>query len=274
MSVLKGNKMAKDKDSIILYQKQMDKCRKFLNAEQFGRLIIALLDFAKGNDPEVEDDIAMAFEFTSLQQEIDRKKYEEICAKNRANGRLGGAPKGNKNAAKPKQPKNNLENNLPEEETTKTTETTAETLDVDTSKQPKQPKQPNGVKNNPNDKRMIREEKIMISEENDTAHHHDLHFGTFENVELTETERDVLRQTYERSDELIDKVSIWLRGATNEVPDHYALCIKFATNDAWPKRKVIPPVEVYEVQDPLSEEEQEERVAEMRARLNKAIPDA
>ena len=234
--------MAKDKDSIILYQKQMDKCRKFLNAEQFGRLVMALLDLAKGEDPKVEDDIAMAFEFTSLQQEIDRKKYEEKCAKNRENAKKGGAPKGNQNARK-----------------NKTTETTER------------------EKNNPNDKRMIREEKIMISEENDKSHDHDSHFshfGTFGNVELTETERTVLRETFERSDELIDKVSVWLRGASNEVPDHYALCIKFATNDAWPKRKVIEPVELYEVQDPLSEEEQDEKVAEMRARLNKAIPEA
>ena len=97
--------MAKDKDSIILYQKQTDKCRKYMTAEQFGRLMIALLDFAKGEDPEVDDDIALAFEFMSLQHEIDREKYERICEQNRKNALKGGAPKGNQNARKqPKQP--------------------------------------------------------------------------------------------------------------------------------------------------------------------------
>ena len=242
LGVLEGNKMAKDKDTIILYQKQMDKCRKFLNAEQFGRLIIALLDFAKGEDPEVDDDIAMAFEFTSLQQEIDRKKYEEICAKNRENAKKGGAPKGNQNARK-----------------NKTTETTE-----------RKKNNPNDNDNdNDNDKRMIRE-----NNDDDKSHDHGSpfhHFGTFGNVELTETERTVLRETYERTDELIDKVSVWLRGASNEVPDHYALCVKFATNDDWPKRKKIEPVDPIVVDDPLTEEEQEELVAEMRARTLQAF---
>lgn len=223
--------MAKDKDSIILYQKQTDKCRKYMTAEQFGRLMIALLDFAKGEDPEVDDDIALAFEFMSLQHEIDREKYERICEQNRKNALKGGAPKGNQNARK-------------------------------------QPKQPNAEKNNPNDndKRMIREEndKRMM---NDKTHHDLHHFGTFENVELSETERAALKQQYERSDELIDKVSVWLRGATNEVPDHYALCVKFATNDSWPKRKVIEPATLPDVVDPLTEEEQEERVSQMRQTL-------
>ena len=83
-----------------------------------------------------------------------------------------------------------------------------------------------------------------------------------------------MRETYERSSELIDKVSIWLRGAENHVPDHYGLCVKFATNDSWPKRKVIEPVELYEPEDPLTEEEQEEKMAAMRARLNQALPEA
>ena len=224
--------MAKDKDSIILYQKQTDKCRKYMTADQFGRLMCALLDFAKGEEPEIDDDIALAFEFMSLQQEIDREKYERICEQNRINGRKGGAPKGNQNARK-------------------------------------QPKQPNVDKNNPNDndKRMIREEN-----DNDKTHDDLRSFGTFSNVELTETERAALKQQYERSDELIDKVSLWLRGATNDVPDHYGLCIKFASNDSWPKRKVIEPVEMYEPEDPLTEEEQDLKVAEMRARLNEAIP--
>ena len=238
MSVLEGNKMAKDKDSIILYQKQTDKCRKYMTDEQFGRLIAALLDFARGKQPNVEDDIALAFDFMALQEEINRNNYERRCEINRENARKGGAPKGNQNARK----------------------------------QPKQPKQPNAKKNNPNDKR--REEKKREEKEREVNGeiHDDLHpFGTFHNVELTDQENEILRETYERTDELIDKVSVWLRGAKNDVPDHYALCVKFAANDDWPKRKIIEPVEPIVVEDPLTEEEQEELVAEMRARTLQAF---
>jgi hypothetical protein len=70
---------------------------------------------------------------------------------------------------------------------------------------------------------------------------------------------------------LIDKVSVWLRDAKHEVPDHFALCLKFANNESWPKRKVIEPVSLPEVNDPLSEEEQRERMAEMHRKLNGAF---
>ena len=86
-------------------------------------------------------------------------------------------------------------------------------------------------------------------------------------MDLTEEEHTALKQQYERVPELIDKVSVWLRSAKNPVEDHYALCVKFASNDAWPKRKVIEPVELPQVTDPISEEEQERRVADMRLRL-------
>ena len=96
------------KDSTILYHDQMHIVRKWLNAEQIGRLMIALFEFEDGGDPEVDDDIGIAYDFLTLQASIDREKYEEKCRKNRINGAKGGAPKGNKNASKEKQPQNNL----------------------------------------------------------------------------------------------------------------------------------------------------------------------
>ena len=95
------------KDSTILYHDQMHIVRKWLNAEQIGRLMIALFEFEDGGDPEVDDDIGIAYDFLTLQASIDREKYEEKCRKNRINGAKGGAPKGNKNASKEKQPQNN-----------------------------------------------------------------------------------------------------------------------------------------------------------------------
>ena len=224
--------MANSKDSVIFYQSQVDKCRKHLNTEQFGRLMLALFDFDRGEDPEVDDDIALAFEFMSLQIGIDREKYERKCRTNRENGKLGGRPK-----------KNQGEN----------------------------PTKPNGFSENPNDNENVNE-NVNDNVNGDEDIHDSVSLGQFGNVELTDKEYSALRTTYERVNELIDKVSVWLRGAKNDVPDHYALCVKFANNDRWPRRKVIEPVEVYEVQDPLSPEEQQEKVADMRARLNDALP--
>jgi len=225
--------MAK-KDSTILYHDQMAIVRKWLNPEQIGRLMVAIFEFEEGGDPEVDEDIGMAFDFLSLQAQIDRKKYEQRCETNRKNGAKGGAPKGNKNASK-------------------------------------QPKQPNAKKNNPNDNDNENDNDTLNDNDDDTTQHDVVFFGAFENVELTETERAALRQQYERSDELIDKVSMWLRSAKNDVPDHYALCVKFANNDSWPRRKIIEPVEPITVEDPLPEEEQEQRVADMKLRLNGAF---
>ena len=219
--------MASKKDSVIFYQAQVKICKEFLTNEQFGRLMAALFELDDGGDPEVDKDIAMAFAFMSLQQRLDREKYEKRCETNRKNGALGGAPKGNQNARK-------------------------------------QPKQPNAKKNNPNDNDNDNEndnEQIQQSVDSFTL-------GIFNNVELTEEEYLLVRETYERSGELIDKVSTWLRGATGNVPDHYALCVKFANKEHWPKRKVIEPTVLYEPEDPLSDDEQAEAVAKMKSTVS------
>ena len=96
------------KDSTIIYHDQMNIVVKWLDAEQIGRLMIALFEFEDGGDPEVDNDIGIAYDFLTLQARIDREKYEEKCRKNRINGAKGGAPKGNQNASKEKQPQNNL----------------------------------------------------------------------------------------------------------------------------------------------------------------------
>lgn len=221
--------MAKKRDTTVFYQNQIEICKKYFNAEQFGRLMMALFEVEDGNSPEVADDIAIAFEFMSLQKRIDREKYEEKCRKNRENGKLGGRPK-----------------------------------------KGEKPKKANGSFKNPNDDDdEDDDEEIMMM--NDEDIHDSVFIGQFNNVRLSDTERDDLERTYERTGELIDKVSLWLRTAKNDVPDHYGLCLKFAANDEWPKRRVIEPVRPIIVEDPLSEEEQQRKVADMRARLNGAI---
>lgn len=266
--------MAKNNDSTIIYQDQMDICMQRLDDIQLGRLMRALFQIDNGEEPDVEDDpvLAMALAFMSLQKRVDRKKYEERCETNRRNGLKGGAPKGNKNASKGKQPQNNLETTSKQPNFYQQKEAenaNAETLDIKGLSGKKQPKQPNAKKNNPNDN----ENDNDNDNDNDDDKTHDgyFSFGQFQNVQLTETERAALKQQYENSNALIEKVSVWLRSAKNDVPDHYGLCLKFAANDDWPKRRRIEPVEPIKVTDPLSEEEQREKVVEMKARLNKAF---
>lgn len=226
------------KESTVVYDKHVEICAEYLTDEQFGRLMFALI---KGEDPDFGDDplLALAFRFISLQKDLDDKKYEERCKQNRENGRKGGRPK--KGEEKPKKPKGFLEN-------------------------------PNDNDNEKDkDKDKVNDEDSRLSGDNRSGHAPFLSLGSFNNVHLTDTELTALRKQYEHTNALIEKVSVWIRTAKHDVPDHYALCVKFANNDDWPRRRQIEPVEEITVQDPLSEEEQQQKVLEMRARLNGAL---
>lgn len=71
----------------------------------------AAIDFAmSGEEPELSGTAALAFSF--IRQDIirDMQKYERICERNRANGKKGGAPAGNRNASKAETTQNNPNN--------------------------------------------------------------------------------------------------------------------------------------------------------------------
>ena len=78
------------KDSTIFYESQIDICRKYLNPEQFGRLMYALFE---DGDVEVDEDIAIFYDFMILQVRLNAEKYQRIVERNRMNGKKGGAPK-------------------------------------------------------------------------------------------------------------------------------------------------------------------------------------
>lgn len=218
--------MASKKDSVIFYQRQRKICKEFLSMEQFGRLMDALFDLDDGGDPDVSDDkmVAMAFAFMSLQQQIDREKYDKIVERNRKNGAKGGRPK-------------------------------------------KNPENPNGFFKNPNDN--VNENENDNENVNVNEASHDDTYGTLGNVRLAPGEYEHLMATYERCTELIDKVSVWLPNSSGRhYDDHFALCLKFANNDNWPKKKKIEPAELPEVLDPLPDEEHDAKVAELKATLN------
>ena len=115
----------KEKDNYIMHAKY-DEHFKLLTDSELGRLIRDVNNYViNGVLPQYSDNdrvINMAFSFMKATIDIEKKNYIEKCKTNKRNGQKGGAPKGNKNAAK-KQP-NGYENN---------------------------PEQPNGYENNPID---------------------------------------------------------------------------------------------------------------------------
>ena len=102
----------KEKDNYIMHAKY-DEHFKLLTDSELGRLIRDVNDYViNGVLPQYSDNdrvINMAFSFMKATIDIEKKNYIEKCKTNKRNGQKGGAPKGNKNAAK-KQP-NGYENN-------------------------------------------------------------------------------------------------------------------------------------------------------------------
>lgn len=99
---------------------------KLLTDAELGRLIRDVNNYVEnGVLPQYSNEervLNMAFSFMKATIDIEKARYQEKCKTNKVNGSKGGAPKGNKNAAK-KQP-NGLKDN---------------------------PEQPNGLGNNPID---------------------------------------------------------------------------------------------------------------------------
>lgn len=101
------------KDSFILYTSQYVAIKE-LEDEQLGRLFRALFEKQLGNEVVLANDIKIAFNFINNQMVVDNQKYKKKCETLKNNAKKGGAPKGNQNAKKQKQPnreKNNLNDN-------------------------------------------------------------------------------------------------------------------------------------------------------------------
>ena len=96
---------------------------KLLSESERGRLFLALLEYGNRDNindyqmPNFPGKESLLFEMLKSQMDRDENNYDKKCETSRENGRLGGAPKGNKNAKKqPNQPKNNLNNPKKEKE--------------------------------------------------------------------------------------------------------------------------------------------------------------
>ena len=85
--------------------------------------------------------------------------------------------------------------------------------------------------------------------------------GIRNNVLLNDIDHANLSALYENPLKLIDKISLFLANASKPYKDHYALLLKIAEEDGWPKRKKQPE-QVEEVTKP------EPMPAEIRAKID------
>ena len=80
------------RDSFVLYTKYSEQLE-LLSMEQRGELFTAIFEYMKGNDPNIDGVVAMAFSFIKTQLDADAEKYEEVCRKRAEAGKKGGRPK-------------------------------------------------------------------------------------------------------------------------------------------------------------------------------------
>ena len=127
---MQGRARRMNRTTMIFYASWRDAIRTLPDAERLA-VYEAAIDFAmSGAEPDLTGMAALAFSFIRQDIEGTVAGYEKMCERNRANGRKGGAPLGNRNAAKNKQDNPAA---VPVEETTQNNQ-----------------EQPSEIKNNPN----------------------------------------------------------------------------------------------------------------------------
>lgn len=135
------------KDSFILYDEYSAHIE-LLSMEQRGVLLTAIFVYRNGEEPpEMDNAAAMLFSVIKAQFERDNDKYQATCAKRRAAGSMGGAPRGNQNAKK--QPNQAKQANAYNDENARNISDCGGGQDV--QKQPKQAKQPDNEHDNVHD---------------------------------------------------------------------------------------------------------------------------
>lgn len=89
------------RENVLIFTNYINKFERLSN-EQFGMLIRAILEYqTTGVIPDIADSI-VALSFDTVKPDIDRnnQKYEEMCERNRINGKKGGRPRKEENPNK------------------------------------------------------------------------------------------------------------------------------------------------------------------------------
>ena len=138
-----------------------------------------------------------------------------------------------------------------------------------TNKRPTSDQQNKKEKNDKNDKKREREEYIYNIKHIARAREDSSHslFGKLSNVSLSDAEYKDIQDTYQDHSKLINSVSYYLANAQRSYSNHYALILRIAEQDGWPKkRKTAQPEQKHE----LSEAEQRRQEVE-RAKFDEYI---
>ena len=90
------------KESFIVFTSYMKNISR-LNMEQRGVLLTAMMCYQLGDDlPEMDAITDLAFSFIKDDMDYNNVKYDEMCERNRINGKKGGRPKASGLSEKPK----------------------------------------------------------------------------------------------------------------------------------------------------------------------------
>ena len=165
------------KDGFVLYSKYWDILKDLPN-EDMGILFKTILKYQATKEiDELPANLKIAFNFIKNQFDLDDKKYQELCEKQKANGLKGGRPK------TPKNPKNPM-------------------VFSETQKSLKEKEKEKG-KEKEKEKEKEKDKECVI---NTTPHT----FGSFQNVYLTDKQKkefDCLVMDKKTADEIINNLS-------------------------------------------------------------------
>lgn len=109
------------KDSAVLFYYEWEESFEELSDSEYRQMIQAIQKYAKSGELPKFEDRTMRSVFKLVRKAIDRntERYDKKCQKNKENGKLGGAPKGNQNAKR--KTTETTQNNRTVEKTTETT---------------------------------------------------------------------------------------------------------------------------------------------------------
>lgn len=206
------------KESFIIHTNDWKMVQK-LTVEQRGVLFTALMCFQTGEGlPEMDAVTDMAFGFMSSQLERDNKKYADIVDARTAAGKKGAEARWGDG-------KNGKDSNCHHSQNGKNGK---HALSVSVSESV-----------SVSDTVSVSESESQGMSDSDTHTHDDSFYGKLKNVELTPEQYEEIVSTYQTPKKLIDKVSVWLPDHP-KAKNHYALVLKFAMNDNWPKKPIEP----------------------------------
>lgn len=109
------------KDSAVLFYYEWEESFEELSDSEYRQMIQAIQKYAKSGELPKFEDRTMRSVFKLVRKAIDRntERYDKKCQKNKENGKLGGAPKGNQNAKR--KTTETTQNNRTVKKTTETT---------------------------------------------------------------------------------------------------------------------------------------------------------